>query len=401
MSGATTRQPVPDSMQASRAKGYLREADQWSEQGFMYIPLAPAGSASATALDMARLMVELLNPRSTSILNAASKSQLLGGAYLNHPMVNGMTLGMYERTQGAMRAVGHDGGTMLFSSAMVLWPEARMGLFVSTNTLGAQTVVRDLVATVSTQLGFSGRQDRLAPVANGDLYVGEYLGARRNFSNFTKVMGLLDAVQVSFDSGEQVLWVTNNEGTRQYRQLDEHVFKQVSGHQRITFKVDAGRAQELFFSNVPVIGYERVAGADSPRGNLVLLGVWLLLALGVVVVWPLATLAHRQDEVVRGQRLLSLVVYVSVVVVVLFFVQVGTAAGSPYQLVTTGMNQIPPLLWYPAVFMLLTVWQLVSLYRVWADGFWWLSRRLYFSVFVIAQCALAGWFWHWNLVPEF
>ena len=126
-----------------------------------------------------------------------------------------------------------------------------------------------------------------------------------------------------------------------------------------------------------------------------------MLAVGVLLVWPIASLTHRQQETARGQRLLSVAVYVSVVLVCLFFVQLAGVAGGPYQLVTTGLAQIPPLLWYPAAYVVLVAWQLVSLYRVWADDFWWLSRRLYFSVFVLIQCMLAAWFWYWNLLPVF
>ena len=78
---------------------------------------------------MARLMAELLNPRDTSVLSAASKQRLLTAAYLPQREINGMTLGMYERTMGGERAVGHGGDTMLFHSRMVLWPGQKLGLF--------------------------------------------------------------------------------------------------------------------------------------------------------------------------------------------------------------------------------------------------------------------------------
>ena len=58
MRDSTTRQPVPEHMEASRAKGYISVGGDVQEQAFSFLPLAPAGAASATAVDVAKLMAE-------------------------------------------------------------------------------------------------------------------------------------------------------------------------------------------------------------------------------------------------------------------------------------------------------------------------------------------------------
>ena len=105
MVDATTRQPVSEQIEQTRARGYVNMGDRFVEKPFAYLPMYPAGSGSATALDIARLMVELLNPRDSGVLSGASKAQLLNGAYKSHPEINGMTLGMYEMSLGQMRSV--------------------------------------------------------------------------------------------------------------------------------------------------------------------------------------------------------------------------------------------------------------------------------------------------------
>ena len=366
----------------------------------MYVPLAPAGAGTATALDIAQLMVQLLNPKSTSVLSATSKTQLLGGAYIPHPMVNGMTLGMYEMTRGGTRAVGHDGSTLLFNSSMILWPDEGMGLFVSTNTAGGETVTRALVDTVAAHLGFSSNAATLAEVTGAAPFTGDYIGARRNLSNISKLLGLADTVQVSYQPAQAVLQVEDNTGSHLYRQLQDRVFQRVDSADRIVFKGQNGKATDLYFSNRPMIGYHRASPAQTPLANAALIVVWLLFAAGVMLIWPVSSLTHRSHSVVRGQRLIGFLTYLSSGVALTFFWQVASAAGGPQELLTDGFAKISPLLWYPVVFAGLLLLRLLYFFRVWADGYWWLSRRLHFTCVLLAECALLGWFWYWNLLPK-
>lgn len=50
-------QPVPDPLAPDVAKGYVFRNGRLQERGFEYVPLAPAGSISATAVDMANFMI--------------------------------------------------------------------------------------------------------------------------------------------------------------------------------------------------------------------------------------------------------------------------------------------------------------------------------------------------------
>ena len=399
MTGATTRQPVPEAIDATRSKGYTREMDQLQEQPFMYVSLAPAGASTATSLDMARLMVELLNPRSTSILSDKSKRQLLGGAYVNSQLVNGVTLGMYEMSRGGARAVGHGGNTMLFNSLMVLWPDENMGLFVSTNTLSAQNVADDLVSTVSSYLGLTQKNIALQAVTNPLPYVGDYLSTRRNHSDSSKILGLADTAQVAYDAETETLLVTDVLGLKRYRQLDEHVFQHVGGFERLGFKVTGGKATELFFSNRPIVSYARAGLAERVTVAGLVLILWAVFAAGVLLVWPFSWLSHRQDRAAQGQLMLSIIVVAAAAVALAMFVQLAARLGGPLELMLGGFGTITALLWYPVVLAVLVFAQLLYLFRVWTGGYWWVSRRLHFTVLLVAQCALLWWLWYWNLFP--
>ncbi len=399
MSDTTTRQPVSEAIEASRARGYTVTADGFEEQGFVYIPLAPAGSGTATALDMARLMVELLNPAGTSVLSAASKTQLMSGAFIAAPEVNGMTLGMYEMTRGGTRAVGHAGNTLLFDSLMVLWPEERMGLFVAANTMGGTAVTETLAATLADELGFTGAEPALEDVGSARSYAGTYVTARRNLSNFTKIMALLNTVTITVDEQAGTLWVQDGAGRRPFKQLADGVYQHVNGVERIVFQ--DGAEPKLYFSDQPMFAFLRLDTSESFGVTLGVLLAWSVLALGVIVLWPIAFFFSRRASRQRGQAVPVLLTVATTVLSLFFFWQLAQAAGgNAYDLLLHGFKQIPSLLWYPFVVSLLVVLRLLYLYRVWAEGYWWMSRRLHFTLLLFADGALVWWFWQWNLLPE-
>jgi len=397
MTGATTRQPVPKPLLETRAKGYIPSGGAVEEKGFLYVPLAPAGAASATALDMAKLMAELLNPQSSSVLSAQSKAQLMGNAHASHPLVNGLTLGMYEISLGGARAVGHGGDTILFSSLMVLWPGQNVGLFVSTNTVGGFFVADRLMRSVARHLGLAASMETRPGIDNSQLLVGTYLSARRNQSNVSKLLGLVDAAQVAYDEQSQALKITDVLGVAQYHQVRDRVFQKVGGYDRVVFS--GGSAPQLSFSNRPVVTYLRAEPLEMPQANAIGLGLWFVLSVGAVLVWPISSLTHRRRPSVQGAGAASVLAYIAAVVAIVYMVQLASVGANAYEVLVYGLGEATSLLGYSVALALLMVVQLMYLPRAWLNGYWWLSRRIHFTLVVTAQGALLGWLWYWNLVP--
>ena len=400
MSTASITQTQDNELMQTRSKGYVINSGEPQEQGALYIPLGPAGAGAATGLDMAKFMVELLNPRDTRVLSSASKAQLINGAYLHHPQVNGLTLGMFQSSRGDAAAVGHDGSTLVFNAQMVLWPDADMGLFVATNTLGSDDVGRRLVATVSNHLGFDDRSDSLSSVESAAGLSGTYISSRRNFSSASKLLGLLDTVTVTHDSDNEALVIKRVQGQQRYRGLTDSVFQQVAGPTRAVFKISGGAGQELYFSDLPPIAYIRATAMEMPVNNLLFMLFWLLVALSVLIVWPVSAFTHKGHGRVEGQRFATVITYVGVLVAVLFFVQVAALITTPLEVVLRLEAGLTPLLWLPVIVAVLTLIQFLQTYRVLVRGFWWLSRRLHFVIVLLLQSALVYWFWYWNLLPS-
>ncbi len=406
MSNASTLQPLPRALADNRARGYAKQPGGFAEKAFTYIPLGPAGGASATALDMAKLMLELLNPASTGVLSAESKALLLNGAYIVDPAVNGMTLGMYQQTRGGSRAVGHDGSTVLFHSRMILWPDENVGLFVSVNTNTGAGVVHRLSNTLSTRLGFDrwdlpGPDAKLTPIENGEQLVGTYLSNRRNESNFTKMFAWVDTVGVRYDRQAELIEVEDVFGLRRYRQLKQNVFQEVNGPGRLVF-ARSGTTPVVYVSERPMVAYTRVADEATLGATLVVVLAWGVLALGVLIFWPVSSLSRAFGERARGGAgggLLFWLVMAGIGLVVGFAMRVLSLIADQTEFVLRGMNQVENSLWLIAGFAAVVLVQVVYLYRVWVRGIWWPARRIHFTLLVVAQVGLVWWFWYWKLLP--
>ena len=409
MTKTSMRQPLSPAMDAARSKGFVHTGAGFKEQSFSFIPLSPAGAGSSTAVDIARLMVELLNAQDTAILSAKSKALLLGGAFVPQTDVNGMTLGMYEMSIGDARAVGHDGSTLIFSSRMILWPEQNLGLFVAVNSDTGKQLIDSLTRTVAHRLGLDQRADVYQPVEGGQRFAGNYIGARRNYSGIGKLLGVIGSVEVVYDPGPDLLRVRDINGVRRYRQIKTNVFAQLDGSSRMVFgrfegagnEVSGhGKATTVYFSERPMVGFERADPVQTPQFNLLLLLGWLLVAGSVVLYWPVSTIAHVRRGVSLGSVFLTAIVLGSVVVVLIFAYALSVTSSHLVEFYVSGMREIESLLWYPVAFAVLVLVQIGFLYRVWMKPLWWPSRRLHFCLVLMANGMLVWWFWHWNLLPE-
>ncbi|MEM7099225.1 MAG: serine hydrolase domain-containing protein [Pseudomonadota bacterium] len=409
MTNTSTRQPLPDPLINQRSKGFAKTARGFAEQNFSYIPLAPAGSASATAQDMGRLMVELLNPNDTAILTARSKAALMGGAFVPSSYVNGMTLGMYEMSTGRTRAVGHDGSTTIFTARMILWPGQNLGLFVAVNSDSGASLVSRLSRTVAKRLGLDGRSSTYEPVSSGERYVGEYISARRNYSDYQRIFGLSDRLSVTYDRVPDLLRVEDLQGSYEFRQIASNVFEQVNGDDRIVFGRFGGAGNEvsgsglagtLYHSSRPMLGYERAVGFEQVNNNVLLLAFWVVVALSVVVGWPIATISRMGAGTSAGGALLTCIVFASVGLFGWFVFLIAATAESIVVFANSGIKRIPDLLWYSAGFCVLVLLQIGFLYRVWLGSLWWPLRRIHFTVMLVANCLLVYWLWYWRLLPE-
>lgn len=249
--------PMPAALAADLSQGFTWTGSGFRAEPFEYIgQVAPAGSASSTAADMARYMMVLLAGGSVEDRRVYGEG---AARALNTPLrrtpagVNGWRHGFIAYTlPGGLQGFGHDGATQTFMTNMTLVPDLGLGIFVSTNTSTGRALTQRLPARVVEQL--LGRSDvwprpaDRALYAQRRLYEGRYLGTRRAYSGLE---GMLERL-----TGELRVEVTpegrllTHEGGRVQSWVPEGSagggrFISDTGWERRVFIIEDGRAVRM------------------------------------------------------------------------------------------------------------------------------------------------------------
>lgn len=286
--------PMPDALAADVADGYRWTSTGFAKRPYEYIGhLAPAGSASSTAGDMARYMMAVLNNGALDgvTLYGPKAAEAFRTPIRNTPPgINGWRHGFMEYPlPGGYEGFGHDGATLSFMSSMVMAPDLRLGVFISANTetgagLTSRFAKRVVQEFYAAPMDFP-RQGDLALFQVRRLYEGHYLGTRRAYGGLEALVGRgiggLD-VNVTDDGrlvtqagGQARAWVPEGEPAAGR-------FISVNSPERLVFDMSSGRASRILVaSNTQV--FERTGFWDEPQ---------VLLAMGIATVAAaLATLA--------------------------------------------------------------------------------------------------------------
>ncbi len=95
----------------------------------------PAGSVTSTARDMAEFMNFLLGEEQQTVLSNASKREILAKNYTMEEELPGMGYVWMRHEANGHAFFTHDGGTANFTSEIAVFPEEKLGLFISCNQI--------------------------------------------------------------------------------------------------------------------------------------------------------------------------------------------------------------------------------------------------------------------------
>jgi CubicO group peptidase (beta-lactamase class C family) len=146
MTGSSFAQPPPDPVAETHATGH-GPGLTFRDGQFPYVGLRPAGSLSATADDMGRVLRLRLNDGvldGERVLASETVETLHRRWATAHEALPGLTFGFVERYHGDVRTLWHNGSTITFHSDLVLVSEAGLGLFVSFNGSGGSQARGDV-----------------------------------------------------------------------------------------------------------------------------------------------------------------------------------------------------------------------------------------------------------------
>lgn len=284
---------LPPALAEARAQGYRYSGGMQkpNSRWWMHRGMAPAGSLSATAEDMARFMRLHLNGGEldgVQLLRRETIEQMHSELSRNHPAVGGNAHGFWANEIGGLKTLEHGGAIFNFYSNLVLIPEANIGIFVSTNGNGGRQFTQDLPRLIvehflasrapvtATPAGFADRASAL---------VGVYRSTRRNYSKLEASATLFDSDTVVSVVEPNTLLVTGGSGPRSYSERQPGVFISDRDGRALAFSASADGPAQRLYPNYGAVVLERVPWYARTElfwavfGSLLVLSVLRILSL--------------------------------------------------------------------------------------------------------------------------
>lgn len=308
MKTATFRQPLPAHLAPLMATEYPRASEP--ARSFEIVVPAPAGSLSASGLDMAKFMIAhldhghgVLSPHTAAIMQQSPLDRINPASLI--PPLNRMELGFFETNINGREVIAHLGDTEGFHTSLHLFLAEKVGLYVSFNSTGREggaNVVRiqlfqDFADRYFPSAATDGRVDAKTAAEHARLMSGRWQASRQPQSNFLDIINLFGQISVGADGdGHLVVPPLMGPGgaVQHWVEISPFVWRDQNGHDRLAAKVVDGKPVRWSFDLVaPFIVYDRVPTSRSAG----LLKPALFLSLAVLLLtflyWPITWYLRR------------------------------------------------------------------------------------------------------------
>ncbi len=409
MTNATVEQPIPQELAAQMAQGYRWRNGELQPQGFEYVPLAPAGGASASAAAMARFMLAHLQDGRLGgerIMPEWAARQMHEPLYRPAPRLGAWLHGLYELRPASPRVYGHGGDTLWFHSLMALFPESNTGLFVSFNSdSGAPArgeVYKAFLERYYPQSALETPQ--VLPGASGRAAAcsGWFASSRLPRRTPARLTALMNTVSIVPEGPNRlVLGGLGLQAPRHFIETEPWVYRETRGQDLLVFRPVAGESPELaFLSSSPGNALERVSMLWSPSLQIAIAG---LASLGILIsflAYPATGLRARilglkVDSKVSGARIVTWVASAAFVVAIFAF---GEYLQDPEEIVFGIPRSLNLAGWFGRVGAIVSVMSAALAVILWARGIGATGWRIAHTLVVVCQVTLALWCIRWNLL---
>jgi CubicO group peptidase (beta-lactamase class C family) len=418
MRHTTTRQPLPPELAGNVSVGYSYANGGYEAEEFEFYNIAPAGSMSATATDMAHFMIShLQNGRygDARILQEETAKEMHRRHFSHDPKVNGIGYGFMEMDRNGQRIVMHGGETSWFRTALWLFPEQDVGLFVSYNSAGGEEAREEL---------FDAFLDRYYPAPDppvgkppadflerADRFTGSYWPTRAAQTTPEKLNALTQMRSVSATEDGALLTRPLRGDPQRWVEVEPLVFREVGGEGTLVFRENGqGRITHLFFDVPQTWAYVRLAWYETPAFHAGLLAVCVVLFLSAIVVWPVGALLGRRKREAGAPRpsLSRLARWLAGGVGAL---SVLYLIGYPLALIVVARSNLLELVYgdspllramqvLPLLIVVLAASALALTVPAWIRRYWGVAGRVHYTLVVLAGLAFVWFLYYWNLLEE-
>ena len=400
MAHTSFSQPLPVAISAGMSEGY--ENGSGSAKPFEMIRVGPAGSGSASGLDMARFMIAQLEGGALDgqrVLRADTLALMQSPQWRHHPLGPALTLGPFENAGFGQRVLAHGGDSAWFHSGLYLLPAQRIGIFIVQNSEGRRTL-RDPLFRRFLDRYFPAPTAAALNSSEIDASVaGAYMSSRRAESGPLRLASLLEQTTVKVGADGELTtsrarWP--NERAIHFRAIGSGVWQNADDASRqLFFRKDAAGRWEMSGRSVVQIE-KQVRWYHDARLLKPLLGVSLGFALLSLLAWPMAAAArkhYRSAAVVprlqNARRALRSAAALMILPCAALGLLLLGSMDDPSTLTSPqfwrGMTAVQAGAWLMLPALALAVWGSVQMWR--SAGAWWWSR-LHGLLMVLAGCGV-------------
>jgi CubicO group peptidase (beta-lactamase class C family) len=306
MGRSSFHQPLPERFRTDLSNGYERA----SRQAQPYeIAIEPAGNAAVTAVDMAHFMIAHLQDgqyEQQRIMNADTARLMHSPqASLINPAVGRMALGFFAWERDGRRILGHEGDTFMFHSALQLYPDENVGIFLSTNSVGLDGGARALREGLME--GFADRYFGEAPasvltghfVPKDDLALvaGSYDSSSRPCETFLSILALGLQTRVEGDSEGHLIASSIlglNGEPKHFEEIAPFVWREIGGKTVLAAKVENGRVTAWGEgTQSPAFVYLPTPSWRNATWLLPALAISMAVLLLTALAWPIDACIRR------------------------------------------------------------------------------------------------------------
>jgi CubicO group peptidase (beta-lactamase class C family) len=413
MTHATFRQPLPDALKPDMSNGYILGSGE--PKHFEFVQVAPAGSLSASAVDMTHFMIahlqngkygdaQILKPETAIQMHARQQ-----GVWL--PSMNAMCLGFYEQWLDGHRSIGHGGDTVSFHSNLHLILDANVGLFVSYNSPGrAEIDPRGLLFNKFMERYFPAppsNEPTLATAAQDAASVaGVYEVSRRFDTNVLAITTVLGETKITVYPKDNTISMGAkglNQQPERFREIAPMVFRQVDGNAKIAFAPDPS-GRRIAYIDYPFMVFQQIGNPlDKQSVNYFIIGFSLCVIALTLLFWPIAAILRKHygkplslEPAAKRLRLWVRLVCILVAGFVVGLLVLLSKADRPLtERNDFGLHLLQVLGLLTGVGALIPIY---SSLKSWGDSGQWFWYKLW-STFLALSCVGFFWFiYHWHLL---
>ena len=404
MQHSTFAQVLPLTLLADLAVGYEGHGPSFDPVPPEYSNMVPADGLKTSGADMARFMIAHLHGgrhRQTRILSEASIREMHRQQFAHHARLPGTAYGFAEDFVGSQRLLRKTGGTAGFSSEVILVPDRRLGLFISSNTRSSR-LFREVVARFLERFVTSSQTALHAALQEGNhgsvgRFVGTYRSTRYARSTFEKmrVFGnseyrLTEGADGKLRFGKEAVLVG----------IDPLLFQSAGGTLIAFREDDQANITHMFIKGS---AFEKIAWHEGKIVQTILLNLLLAVtcsALGFGPVgWIVRRIRRRTYHAPRdGGTARTMAGWVATLYLVFTLLLAGMALPTrpqndfgvhPYYVVMLTL----PLLAIP-----LTGAMIFFTLFAWRRRFWKRRGRVHYTLITLAAVAYIPFLHYWNLL---